>query len=182
MVDEEFHAPDRQALVERFVQRYGTRQGSSTTWALLWFGDIERLTIAIEFRFLTQAILDAEKEFLPSQMCKLSNPNFQNSDSPNTFLQGAGTHLRLRLHLRLHLRLRLLLHGHRHDHSPQQSGPRLSRPQLFVQGHHRYQSRLQQSRLQLSHPQSLLQLPKAHHSSSCRAPRRAKRRNKNSPR
>lgn len=43
MADDELKDPRRVPLIEKFVEIWGDQVGSSTTWAFLWLGDVDRL-------------------------------------------------------------------------------------------------------------------------------------------
>jgi hypothetical protein len=47
-LSEEFHDPRHKALIEKFINTVGERYGSTTTWAFLWLGDIEKLDAMID--------------------------------------------------------------------------------------------------------------------------------------
>jgi hypothetical protein len=71
---EEFHDPRRKPLVEKFVEVIGTRYATTTTWAFLWLGDIEKLERLVnKSRAKVRGVLSAERDLGVAQLCRLLN-------------------------------------------------------------------------------------------------------------
>jgi hypothetical protein len=59
--------------VEKFVSVAGIRWASTTTWAFLWLGDIEKLEGLLESEQDALAVFDVEKDLKFVQLCSLLN-------------------------------------------------------------------------------------------------------------